>query len=255
MKSARVEAIYIAPVKSLGLQRLDRAVIGPKGIPEDRRFFLVDDGGRLVTQRECGSLVQVRSSYTLEPDVLCLKFPDGAVCEGPVTTGAESQANFFGVRDVRSFEVEGPWSDALSRFAGRPLELRRAASTAYDAFHVSVLSEASVAELQRHMPETRLDERRFRPNIYISGVAAHGEDDWLGSRVRVGAATLHIRMRDERCVMTTHNPDTGEQDADTLKAIASYRIDQPKEINFGIYATVERPGDIAVGDAVEPVGA
>ena len=197
--------------------------------------------------------MQVRSSYTLDPAALRLEFPDGDVSEAHVPNGKESTANFFGVRDVRSYDIEGPWSDALSRFAGRPLYLRRAASTAYDAFHVSVLSEASVTELQRHMPDTTLDERRFRPNIYISGVGAHGEDDWLERRVRVGGATLHVRMRDERCVITTHNPDTGEQDANTLKAIASYRTDQPKQVNFGIYATVETPGEVALGDAVEPV--
>ena len=253
MARARIEAIYISPVKSLGLQRLDRAVIGAKGIPEDRRFFLVDDVGHLVTQRECGALVQVRSSYRLEPEMLRLEFPDGTVCESAVVRGGEATANFFGARDVRGFDVEGPWSEALSRFAGRPLHLRRAMSTAYDAFHVSVLSEASVAELQRHMPEAKIDERRFRPNVYISGVSALEEDGWLNRRVRAGSATLHVRMRDPRCVMTTHNPDTGEEDADTLKAIMSYRTDQPKEANFGIYATVETPGEVAVGDAVEPI--
>ena len=53
--------------------------------------------------------------------------------------------------------------------------------------------------------------------------------------------------------MTTHSPETGEADMDTLKIIASYRTDQPKEVNFGVYCTVAEPGEAAVGDEVVPV--
>ena len=61
--------------------------------------------------------------------------------------------------------------------------------------------------------ETNVDERRFRPNFYISGADAHGEDDWVGQDVAVGAdaGTVRVVMRDSRCVMTTHNPESGEQ--------------------------------------------
>jgi uncharacterized protein YcbX len=38
----------------------------------------------------------------------------------------------------------------------------------------------------------------------------------------------------------------------TLKIIASYRTDQPGEINFGVYCTVAQPGDASVGDEVAP---
>ncbi len=38
----------------------------------------------------------------------------------------------------------------------------------------------------------------------------------------------------------------------TLKIIASYRTDQPKEVNFGVYCTVVQPGEAAVGDEVAP---
>jgi uncharacterized protein YcbX len=52
--------------------------------------------------------------------------------------------------------------------------------------------------------------------------------------------------------VTTQNPDTGEVDLNTLKIIASYRTDQPKSANFGVYATVVEPGVAATGDEVVP---
>jgi uncharacterized protein YcbX len=57
-------------------------------------------------------------------------------------------------------------------------------------------------------------------------------------------------MQDERCVVTTRNPDTGEHEMNTLKMIASYRTDQPKQVTFGVYFYVKEPGSIAVGDTL-----
>jgi len=250
----RVEAIYISPVKSLALRRVERATLGKHGILEDRRFFLVSDKARLVTQREVGPLTQIRAAYTIEPEVLRLEFPDGRVVEG-VPAGTEPiTSRFFGTRDVEGFVVEGAWAAALSEFAGMPLRLIRAAKSAFDGFPVSIVSTASVEALRTHAGEPSIDERRFRPNFYISGCAAHGEDAWIGNSVRLGAnAVVRVEMADPRCAMITHDPDTGARDLSTLKMIAAYRPLESKEINFGVYASVEQPGEIAVGDEVVPL--
>jgi hypothetical protein len=65
-------------------------------------------------------------------------------------------------------------------------------------------------------------------------------------------------------VVTTHNPDTGVRDADTLRAILQYRgaraegdLDTPVahlpdngKAVFGVYASVVTPGRVQVGDEV-----
>ena len=251
-----VEAIYIAPVKSLALQRVDRASVTKTGLRGDRQFFLVSDRDRLFTMREYGPLATVRATYTLDPERLRIEFPGGAVCEADPAPGEPLTARFFGQYDVEAFETPGPWNDAFAKFTGMPVRLARAAPkrAAVDVFPVSVLSSASVDELRRTSAESGIDERRFRPNVYVAGAAApHEEDGWLDRSVRIGGAVIRVRMRDERCVMTTLNPGTGLHDLNTLRMIAAYRTDQPKEVNFGVYATVEQEGDIAVGDPVEPV--
>jgi hypothetical protein len=249
----RVEVIYISPVKSLALQRLQRTTLGKHGIVEDRRFFLVSDKARLVTQREVASLTQVRAAYTREPDVLRLEFPDGQVVEDAPTNGEPITSRFFGERDVEGFLVHGPWAAAMSEFAGMPLRLVRAAKSAFDGFPVSICSEASVEALRAHSGEVSIEERRFRPNFYISGCDAHGEDAWIGGRVRLGTAVVKVAMADPRCSITTHDPDTGARDMSMLTMIAAYRPMESKEVNFGVYASVETPGEIAVGDDVEPL--
>ena len=121
----------------------------------------------------------------------------------------------------------------------------------FDAFAVSILSDESVQRLRREEGFADIDERRFRPTIFVAGVGeAHGEDEWIGREVTIGELTVSVAMRDSRCVMTTHNPDTGQHDLNKLKAIAAYRTDQRKEVNFGVYAKVVQRGRVRVGDDV-----
>ena len=248
----KIEAIYIAPVKSLALVSPARVHVGARGIVEDRRFFIISDRDRLVTQREIGALAQVRASYAIEPEVLRMEFPDGGVVEDAPADGDAVSARFFGARDVAGFVVGGGWGEALSKFAGVPLRLVRSAGNSFDALPISICSTASVEALRAASGASEIEVRRFRPNFYVSGCGAHEEDDWIGGTVALGGARVKVHMRDERCVMTTHNPDSGERDIDTLRMIAAYRTDQPKQVNFGVYGGVEQPGDVAVGDEVRP---
>jgi uncharacterized protein YcbX len=51
--------------------------------------------------------------------------------------------------------------------------------------------------------------------------------------------------------MTTHDPETGQRDLDTLRAIKEYRgQSDDKDILFGVWGEVERPGVIRLGDEV-----
>jgi uncharacterized protein YcbX len=250
----RIERMYVAPVKSLGLTELTHALLDKPGIAADRAFFLVDSRGRFFTQREYGPLVQIKTSYNTTDGHLSLAFPDGRCVAGVPEPGEPISVPSLGERPVEGSIVRGEWNDALSEYTGQPLRLVKAAKagTSFDAFPLSMCSMASVDALAAAAGQEGVDGRRFRQNIYLSGVRAHEEDEWVGSEVRVGEALVRVKMRDPRCVMTTLSPNTGLHDMNTLKIIASYRTDQPKEANFGVYCTVVEPGEAAVGDEVVP---
>ena len=55
----RVARLNIAPVRSLGLEARDEIDLGPDGVAEDRRFYVIDAGDRLVDQLTSGEMVQV----------------------------------------------------------------------------------------------------------------------------------------------------------------------------------------------------
>jgi uncharacterized protein YcbX len=120
---------------------------------------------------------------------------------------------------------------------------------------VSLVSDASVGELARRLGVESLDARRFRMLIEIEGAATpHEEDTWIGEQVAIGSAVLQITKPDARCAITTHDPDTGERDLDTLRTILNYRgfrrDDDEKRIDFGVLGEVAVPGRISLGDEV-----
>ena len=250
MKS--VESIFISPVKSMGLSQPGQVRVDFSGIVEDRRFYLVDQHGRLLTQRQVGPLVQLASEYRIELEWLGLALPDGTRVEGPVELGEEVATLMWG-REVAGRVVTGDWSPVLSAFCRQPVTLIRsdAPGQCYDEYPISLLSQASVEGLRRRAPsEVALDGRRFRPNFVLGGCEPHGEDEWLDGLVRIGEElVLRLVARDPRCAITTHDPDTGEVDLDTLRLILSYRP-SPRSPYFGVYGIVERPGTVSVGDTV-----
>ena len=76
----------------------------------------------------------------------------------------------------------------------------------------------------------------------------------FGHRIRIGDAVLRVTKPDARCAMTTHDPDTGQPDLDTLRTIISYRgLREGKNADFGVLAEVDHPGRVRLGDEVTPL--
>ena len=257
---ASVARISIAPVKGLGLVHPDSVLVDLTGVAENRRFHIVDADGRRYNQMRSGALVRISPAYDEAAGTLVFRFPDGTSAEGKVKLGDDVTTDFYG-RPVAGNFVEGPWSEALSRWAGRPLRLVHSApGAAVDRGrgHVSLVSRASLQELGAQAGTGPVDGRRFRMLFELEGCSPHEEDNWIKRQIRIGAATVRIRGDVGRCAITTQNPETGEPDFDTLRTISGYRRFTENEagvrhIPFGIYGEVVEPGRVTIGDAVEVI--
>lgn len=250
-----VSRLSIAPVKSLGLLHPDEVVLEERGVFENRRFYLVDDGGRVLNGLRCGTLVAVAPAFDAATDRLTLRFPDGSSVAGTVTLGERIDTDWT-ERVVTGRVVEGPWGDALSEFVGRRVRLVWAEQPGSGCSHhgVSLLSDASVGELARSAGLGELDSRRFRMLIALDGCDPHEEDTWIGRLVAIGDALVRVVESTARCATTTRDPSSGVRDFDALRAIKGYRgLSGRRTIDFGVYAVVERPGRVRVGDRVEPL--
>jgi uncharacterized protein YcbX len=225
----------------------------------DRRFWLVDGDRRLVNGKDHPELMRVRPEWDEAARRLALAFPDGSVVEGEVEPGEPFEVELYGTPHP-SRTVPGPWQEALSEFAGKPLTLLWSEGGAQDRGSdrggwASLVSRGSLEQLGVEAGATEpIDGRRFRMLFEIAGVEPHEEDRWLGRRVEIGEAVIVPLGDVGRCVVTTCDPDTAVSDLDTLKLLARYRRDGVVEpLPFGVYCDVVVPGRVRVGDAVRPV--
>ena len=250
--------IHVAPIKALGIEERERVELGPKGVDGDRRFCIVDAEGRMLNGKRIQMLVAIRPKFDDAGRHLMLHMPDGTRVDGELLLGAPLDITIFG-RPLAARAVIGPWSDALSQLAGRPVRLVRAeregegvdradrggAATLLSADALRALGGAAGADRP-------VDPRRFRMLFGIADVPAHVEDTWIGARVRIGGAVVMPMGNVGRCAVTTVDPATGRADLDTLGALARYRDEDvtTERLPFGVWARVEQPGSVALGDDV-----
>lgn len=256
-----VHSLFIYPVKSLAgieTQSFDTDDFGPVN---DRRWMIVDEDRRFVTQREHPELARVTTH--LDEGRVIIDIPG----EGQFSLAAtHSEARVLVWRDwVKALTGEADANDALSRFCGKPLSLVFMPDSAFrrvdagrvdayrrvgfaDGFPFLITSSASLSELNTRL-DTPVEMRRFRPNIVIEGAPPWDEDHWR--EVSIGASRFTIVKPCSRCVVTTVDPATGVKDPalQPLRTLSGYRRTLEGVI-FGQNAIHESPGRIQVGDPV-----
>lgn len=245
----------------MALVRLDAARLEREGIPGDRAFAVVDDQMRLINGKRLGALVTIHPTWDPGSGTLALRFADGQEVRDQLHLGDPTEATFFGrPRPVRP--AVGPWSAALSAWAGRELRLvapigdgagidRGPSATLLSTAALDVLA----AEEGQGLP---VDGRRFRMTFGIDGTEPFVEDGWLGREVRVGGAVVRPIDYVGRCAVTTQDPDTGVPDFPTLKVLERLRghiSSAHEDLPCGVWSEVLQPGDVRLGDPVGPAEA
>ncbi|ARP94750.1 MOSC domain-containing protein [Bordetella genomosp. 13] len=284
--SSRLLSLHIYPVKSCAGIDLTEAVLDRAGLAHDRRWMLVDDEGRFMTQRQWPAMALIRTA--LDGGVLRLTAPGLEPLEVPLDGSelAESVEQVEVWRDTVPARAEHPRaSEWLSRFLGRPCRLvkvdeqaRRPARSEWvqrwrekhpdlaepfegdhvfgfaDGFPLLVVNQASLDDLnarlaaQGHAP---VPMNRFRPNIVIEGEWGAYEEDYT-AMATVGPARIAFVKPCTRCSVPDVDQDSAVQGDQPGRTLAAYRTLEPGVV-FGVNAIVaEQQGvRLRVGDPVE----
>lgn len=252
----KLARISISPVKAFRLSHPEEVELGPDGVVENRRFFLIGPDGERLRSSLTPWPVKVRADYDAAAERLRLEFPDGASVESDADALGEAVRSAKGSLDISGRVVEGPWEEPLSELAGHPVRLVRADRVGMSLnAPVTLVSDGSLGRLAQQACAQGIDSRRFRMLFELTGCEAHEEDAWDGRLFSVGEAVVRVGGPVDRCAVTTRDPDTGERDLDTLRLIRSYRGQRESDgaILFGVYGSVVQPGRVRVGDAFAPL--
>jgi uncharacterized protein YcbX len=260
--SVRLTGLHVYPIKSAGGLSPSEWDVDAFGLRHDRRWMVVDTGGRMLSQRSHPRLALVRPS--LAADTLRVEAPGMPALELPLRPGAavgatvviwddRCAAAWAGERAARWF------SDVLETDCSlvyMPDDIVRPANPAYapegsrvsfaDAFPLLLISEESLADLNRRMP-LPVPMNRFRPNLVIAGGGAFQEDGMTA--FQVGALRFRVVKPCDRCVLTTTDQDTAERGPEPLRTLATFRRWDGK-VWFGQNVVHEGVGRLRVGEAL-----
>ncbi len=232
--------IWVYPIKSLGGIALQEAVPEQRGLRYDRRWMLVDDTGRFVSQREIPRMAMLGTA--LEPPFLHVFWKDKPLekihipLETTYLTPSKIQVEVWGdhCSALTLPEAINQWfSDQLGqtlRLVYMPDTTRRWADERYapaghhvsfaDGFPYLIIGQASLDELNGRLVQP-LPMNRFRPNFVFTGGVAFEEDKW--EEFTINNQPFQGVKPCARCPITTTDQDTAVRAAEPLKTLATYR--------------------------------
>ncbi len=257
----KISEIYIYPIKSLGGISLQQAEVTDRGFKYDRRWMLVDDNNRFLSQREVTTMALLKISLgnngltvtnTVNASNLFIPFilPKNEFIE--VTVWDDSCT-----AQLVSREADEWFTKALGincRLVYMPDDTKRHTDTRYttdngitsfsDAYPFMIIGQASLDELNSHLDE-KLPINRFRPNMVFTGGTPYQEDlinEFIINNIKFNGVKLCAR-----CNVTTINQANASKGKEPLKTLAGYRS-KNKKIYFGQNVVHSGVGVISVGD-------
>ena len=256
--------LYIYPIKSLGGIRLESSKVDERGLEYDRRWVLIDEQNRFLTQRELPELVFFSTKIVGQElivfdkrnpdDILSLNLlPQSGikidvqiwddVCESIVLDDTINQ--WFSTKLGR-----------YTRLAYMPASTKRLVDKDYakedevtgfsDGYPILMIGSASLADLNKRLDQP-LGMDRFRPNIVFSGGEPFDED--LITDFTINNVMMRGVKPCARCIMTTTNQDTAERTKEPLNTLSTYRK-KGNKIYFGQNVLAKGLGYITVGDLI-----
>lgn len=254
--------IWIYPIKSLGGIRQSQALVEEKGLQYDRRWMIVDENGKFLTQRVNTNMALL--DVAIEPDGLLIthrfksdnqvlvpfqsisnqtiqvKVWDDLVLAQTVCDQADQWLTNQLGKNVRIVEM----SDQTQRNMDPSYSGKESLVSFADDFPYLLISEGSLQDLNSKLDQP-VTMKRFRPNFVISGTEPFAEDFW--KTVRIGPVEFIVAKPCERCVLVSIDPKTGQKGTEPLKTLATYRK-VGKNVFFGQNLVSLQNGLLREGD-------
>ena len=242
--SGTVSGLWRHPIKSHGREALSQVTLIPgQTMPGDRVWAVAHEAAKTDGSEWAPCFNFSRGSKA--PQLMAIS----AELQGERVTLRHPQRPELTFEPDTEQEVFLDWVKPLMpadrAASARIIRVPGRGMTDSDFPSISLCNMASHRAVEQKLGQT-LSIVRWRGNIWFEGLPLWDEFDWLGRDVRIGEAVLRVRERITRCMATTANPETGERDADTLRALNSW-----DHQDFGVYAEVLQGGEIRVNDEVQ----
>jgi len=273
IRPIHISGLYLYPIKSCRGIAVQEAHAAPQGFDLDRRWMLVDDSGRFLSQREKPLMCRIQPklnqggfSVTYQHESIPrLHIPaesfDGEKVQVSVWDDTLTAYRVSDQADAWfSQALQSPchlvWMGPDSH---RPVDPRFALpddETSFsDGYPYLIVGQETLDDLNQRLVfagELPVPMERFRPNIVLSGLPPGGEDQV--KTLQCGGLFFELVKPCTRCVVTTLDTTSARYGTEPLRTLASYRRGE-KGVLFGMNALVRGTESshkrlLSVGDEV-----
>lgn len=274
----KLSHIWSYPVKSMVGITIPQCEVSDLGIVGDRHWAIRDlERGGIRGAKRIGNLMQFSAQPLNNTSHHCvITLPNGSTVLSsdldvneklsealglqvaleslPADNNAEHFLRGPAYSDDPMEELRGVFgrdeNEPLPDFSVFPpviMEYESPPGTHYDCWPLMVMTTSALEALQKALPQSVIDWKRFRPSLVIDGAPeGHPEFSWKGRTATIGTAIVEFLDPCPRCVMPTRriNEDIPED-----RAILRHIVRDLNQ-NVGIYAKITHPGVMSVGDEV-----
>lgn len=258
----KVESLHCYPVKSLRGLSLDALGLDERGPIDDRRWMVVDEANRFITQRQCQPMATVSTAVTDSALILSragatpLSVPralSGPTLEVGVwrstveaLDAGDDAAGWLTSALRRVCRLVAIAPDAR-RFINREYSPRPGVHTGFaDAYPILIVTTGSLQALNATL-DAPISIDRFRANVVLEHDTPFDEDTW--GELRIGDLVFDAVKPCTRCTIINTDQHTGLRVEGPLKSLRGLHNAPGHGPVFGIYAVARSLGRVELGAA------
>lgn len=256
-----IENLIVYPIKSFAGIEVESQKALESGFEWDRRWMLIDENNRFISQREHSILALFK--VEIDKDKLKISYKNSSLMfDKNQEIGSGLKVEIW--KDiVNSFEVSLEANTYFSNLLNQKVKLvksdvegqrlKRLDEIPFktdlnlaDGYPYLILGTESIRNLNARI-KNPIDYRRFRPNILIRTTSAHEEDNW--KNLKIGQVNFNMIKPCVRCNVIGIDQDKGLHYKEPTLELSKYRKEN-NSIIFGMNAIVINKNIINLNDEV-----
>ena len=256
-----ISSIHYCPVKSVSFQSIDSCEIKKNiGIVGDRIFAFAKDldannaklfekspderkgkWNKILTLKN--SPVLNKYNFLFKDNNLTLTFGDKEILTSDVNQPSERERLVNKIIELESSLKE---PIILMKNIEFPFFDTSVSNKVEFANSVSLLNMQSINDFQNKI-DKEIEIPRFRGNIYIDGIKAWEERNWIGQIIKINNVSFKVEKNIPRCVAINLKPKTDDNSLNLLQSLKKTY----NHFDMGIYLTSLDNGKIEIGNKIE----
>ena len=258
--SVTISSIHYCPVKSISFQSIknceikknigivgDRIFAFAKGLnfeqaklfekdPEDRR----GKWNKILTLKN--SPMMNKYNFIFDGSNLTLTFKNKKIL-----TINSNELNKYELISNKILELENSIKDSLILMKNEEFPFYDTSISKKTVLNhsISLINNKSIQDFKNKINQ-EIEIQRFRGNIYINGIDAWEEQNWIGKIIKINDVSFKVEKKIPRCVAINLKPNSDDKSLNLLQSLKK----NYNHFDMGIYLSALNDGQINIGEKI-----